>query len=191
MTVDSTQSRAKVDLMLNPTGPMGAKPSHDTCSLSGMIKLQVDTTSNGEQTLTLLDVKLKNKTAMHMPFSWPFLGAISVDIPVRNLSIYRHSFPNKALVSKSSRVSFQSTRFKVGGIANVVGSGFILSQAVGQRDVNLTIKKTEAINITGTLTKVNGVTTLHIPRAILNDSFNLAGNILDLKFTGNIYATKN
>lgn len=139
--------------------------------------------------ITLVDVNLRNQSAMDMKFQWPFVGAITVHIPAGELRITKHSFP-ASVVLENQAVSFNQCHFKVNGDAQVIGSGLILSKIVGKRTVDLTIRKTDSVLMKGSLYRSARSTTFYIPSAVLRDSFNLLGSVLGMSFKGNIYAKK-
>lgn len=189
-TVDNTRSQGKIDLSLDPKGSLlGAKPAQDTAPLSGKILVTVTTHANGKRSIKLKDVKLSNTVKMLMPFKWSRLvGNIAVNIPVNVLKISKHSFPHTSPLGKGGTFHIPHNFFTVGGQAKVQGSGLVLSRAVGKRNIDLTIKKTEPVQLTGTLTVNQGIATLHIPNAVMRDEFDLEGSLLKLTFTGNITA---
>lgn len=188
--VDSNRTHGKIDLSLDPKGSLlGAKPARDSAPLSGQVIVTVKPRSDGTNSIQFNRVNLTNTAKLLMPFKWSrFLGKINVNIPAGVLKITGHSFPNQTIIGKNGTFSIPRNFFTVGGQARVLGSGLVLGKAVGQRKVNLTIKKTEPVILTGSLITKNGNATLRIPAAVMRDQFDLGNAQLELTFTGDIVA---
>lgn len=189
--VDPNRSKGIIGLSFDPQGSLlGAKPAQDIAPIKGQIHLTVSTDASGKRRIKLKDVILTNTAALAMPFHWSRLvGSISVNIPVKVLKISRNSFIKPCHLREDGSFCLPENYFTVRGNAKVAGSGLILSKAVGNRDVDLTIKKTEQVEVTGSITVRKGVATLRIPSAVMRDQFDMEGSMLDLVFTGDITAT--
>lgn len=190
-TVDPNHSRGKIDLSLDPKGSLlGAKPAQDTAPLKGQIHVTVSTSPSGKQRIQLKEVHLTNTVALAMPFHWSrIVGSIAVDIPVHVLKITKNKFPRPCELSRNGSFVLPENYFTVMGNAKVSGSGLVLGKAVGKRDVDLTIKKTENVEVKGSMHIKNRIATLHIPNAVMRDQFDMEGSMLGLVFTGDITAT--
>ena len=189
--VDPKRSTATLDLGLDPRGGLlGTRPSRDTAPLRGKILVSVITAPNGTRSIRLQDIQLTNTAALAMPFHWARLvGSIAVDIPTGVLNISRHSFIKAARLQHDGSFSLPENYFTVSGNAKVAGSGMVLRKAVGRRDVDLTIRKTENVEVRGKLIVDKGIATLRIPAAVMKDRFDMEGSMLALVFSGDITAT--
>lgn len=188
--VDSTRTKGKIDLSLDPKGSLlGAKPAQDTSPLAGKIHVLITAMPDGSRCISFQDLALTNTEKMHMPFSWSrLIGKITVNIPAKILKITKHTFAPRCAIEKDGTFRIPRNFFTVGGQAAVTGSGLVLKKAVGKRDVDLTIRKTEPVHLSGKLIVNNGTAILRIPSAVMHDLFDLEGTMLKLTFTGDITA---
>lgn len=188
--VDSSRSTGIIDLSLDPKGSLlGSKPASGNTPLSGTIHADVTTFPNGTQHLKITKVSLTNTRLMVMPFRWSrFVGSIGVTIRPQILKINEHSIARYGIIQDNKSFSVADNHFTVGGKAQVSGSGLVLKKAVGTRTIDLTIKKTEPVKLTGKLESIGDHTTLKISNAVMRDQFDMEGSLLKLKFTANITA---
>lgn len=188
--VDEAQSKGLINLSLDPKGPLlGAKPASGTSALRGEIHADVTTFPDGTRRLKITRVSLTNTRLLDMPFRWSRLvGRIGVSIPRHVLGIRHHTIPAHSVGMDGEDFSIRSCHFSVGGTARVSGTGLVLGKAVGNRAVDLTIRKTEPVVLRGSVDIAGNTATLKIPAAVMRDQFDLEGSLLKLQFTGQVTA---
>ncbi|MGB0774226.1 MAG: hypothetical protein ACPG32_02235 [Akkermansiaceae bacterium] len=191
LRLNPNKSTGKLDLTLDPNRALvGERAARSHTPLQGTVTLKVQPLRDGRLRFSLTKIHLTNQNAMNMHFQWAgLIGSIQVSIPPKVLKISHHSSSQQGIVSVNQRFSTARNYFTVGGTARVSGRGPVMSRGVGARNVDLTIRKTEPVTLTGTLSVRNGIATLHIPRAVMKDKFDMEGTDLGMVFTGEIFAT--
>ncbi len=191
-TIDTTRSTGTIDLSIDPKGGLlGSRKAHDTAALKGkvIVRIQEDR-STGKQQISLQDIRLTNIKGYDMDFTWGALvGNINVRIARNVLQIIPNHLSHTSLLSAQDTFVLPQSYFSVLGYSQVKGSGLVLTKAVGNKKVNLTMKKTEPVTLRGTIKMIGNQAILHIPRAVLHDQFDLDGTQLGLVFTADITAT--
>jgi len=190
--VDPALTSGTIDLAMDPKGAvLGTRTARDAAAIRGKIIVKViEDSSSGNRRMSIQDIRLTNTEAYHMDFSWGALvGSITVDIPAKVLRIIPNSMKQQCIIEPNKSFSLPQCYFTVLGHSHTRGHGLVLNKAVGNKKVDLTMKKTEQVSLRGTIKEANGIATLHIPRAVLRDHFDLDGTRLDLVFTADITAT--
>jgi len=191
-SVDSQLTTGTIDLAMNPKGAMlGTRQTSGTAPLSGKVVVKItEDPSTGKKEMSIQDIRLTNTKAYNMNFSWGALvGSMSVNIAKGVLRILPNEMNRTSILEPNQPFTLPQSYFTVLGHSQVRGKGLVLAKAVGNKKVNLTMKKTEPVTLRGTITTKAGVTTLRIPQAVLRDHFDLDGTQLGLVFTADITAT--
>lgn len=189
-TLDAEKSNGLIATVLDPHG-LGPRSSDYTCSLRGTVTGRLTSRTDGSRSLSIDFVKLATSEDGHFFYNWtPVIGSIKSIIPSGRLIISRHTIPRLITVDATGRFQQGGCKFTVDGITDVVARGLILKKKVGNRQADLSIDETSAINLVGSLIRRDGSWILHIPAAILKDRFDIDdnGSTLDLNFTANITA---
>lgn len=190
--VDTQRSTGTIDLAMDPKGSLlGLRKTRGTAPLKGKITVKLtEGSSTQKQQITILDIQLTNSAAYDMDFSWGALvGSMNVHIAKGVLRIIPNDLSPTSLIESQGLFSLPNSYFTVLGHSQVKGTGLVLTKAVGNKKVNLTMKKTEPVTLKGSITIADGKATLHIPRAVLRDQFDLDGTALGLIFTADITTT--
>ncbi|BDS06946.1 hypothetical protein NT6N_19860 [Oceaniferula spumae] len=190
--IDEKRTTGVIDLSMDPKGAMlGSRLARDTAPLKGKITVLVtDNTKTGERRISIKDIRITNTGAYHMDYAWGALvGNITVDIPAGVINIKPNTITQSSRLEKAGPFAIPQCYFTVLGHSHVSGRGLVLSKAVPRRKVDLTMKKTQQVTLRGDIKISKGTATLHIPRAVLRDSFDFDGTKLGLLFTANITAT--
>lgn len=191
-TVNPKLTTGTIDLAMDPKGAMlGTRTARDVAALKGKVIVSItEHPVTGERQIAIKDMLLTNTAAYQMDFAWGALvGSISVHIPARVLRILPNQMDQACALESNKLFSLPQSYFTVLGHSHTRGHGLVLSRAVGNKKVDLTMKKTEPVALSGTVKVNNGTATLHVPRAVLRDRFDLDGTKLDLVFTADITAT--
>ena len=190
--VDPARTTGRISLAIDPKGSvLGVRKAHADAPLKGTMKVKlIEDPNTGKTTMAILDMHLTNTRAYDMNFAWGGLvGSMNVNIATGVLKIVPNDFSSTGILGTDKKFNLPRCYFTVLGHSQVKGKGLVLKKAVGNKKVNLTMKKTEPVDLKGSIDIQNGTGTLHIPSAVLRDHFDLDGTQLDLVFTADITAT--
>jgi len=190
--VDAQHTTGIIDLVMDPKGSaLGLRKTRGTSPLEGTIKMQITEDPNtGKREVSIQDMNLTNTRVYDMDFIWNALvGKINMNIAPGVLEIIPNDFSSTGTLGEDKKFTLPDCYFTVLGHSRVKGSGLVLKKAVGDKQVNITMQKTEPVNLQGTIEMNKGSAILRIPNAVLRKQFDLDGTQLGLVFTADITAT--
>ena len=191
-TVDTERTTGTIDLSLDPKGNLlDLRKARGIAPLKGRVIVKITEDPNTQKRkISIQDISLTNTTAYDMDFTWGALvGNININIPKGVLRIIPNELTGTSLIDPQHTFILPQSYFTVLGHSQVKGSGLVLAKAVENKKANLTMKKTEPVTLQGSIKMEGSKATLHIPRAVLRDQFDLDGTQLGLIFTADITAT--
>lgn len=190
-TVQPSRSTGRIRTTLDPDGStLGPRSSECHSPLRGSISAQLTTGADGSQSLQVKQIDLQTTSEGTFVYKWsPLIGHINTTLPAGILRISDHHIPGAYVLDDDGSFQSQGNKFTVDCLGHIEGHGLILGKAVGKYESRLDIPVTELVTVSGSLTRLDEEFTLHIPSAILQDSYTIDGASLNLVFTGDITAT--